>query len=83
MTSAVEKKCPWCGHTPQLTDARKLVGLESEIEFSEKYPFVVRCDNPMCDVQPRTQGAATEDMAIYQWDTMQSADIIGLEGGDD
>ena len=76
------KKCPWCGHTPELVDARKVAGCKEDgIEpFDENYPFHVRCFNAMCNVQPMTQGADTEEYAISQWNNMQSANIIGLEG---
>lgn len=73
------KNCPWCGWTPELVDARKLAGSGDEIKgFDEKYPYFMRCDNAMCNVQPITKGADTEEYAVYQWDNMQSAISIGL-----
>jgi len=74
-----DKKCPWCGFTPELVDARVMVGCEDEVkDFDESYPFFMRCNNAMCNVQPSTQGADTEEMAVYQWNNMQSALSIGL-----
>ncbi len=73
------KNCPWCGWTPELVDARELAGSEDEIkDFDEEYPFFMRCDNAMCNVQPITKGASTEEHAVCQWDNMQSATSIGL-----
>ncbi len=72
------KKCPWCGHTPEMVDARKVAGCrEDGVEhYDERYPYFVRCINAMCNVQPTTQGADTEELAVYQWNSMQSASIL-------
>lgn len=73
------KKCPWCGHTPEVLDARDLMNCkEDSIDYDIKYPYFVRCINAMCNVQPITCGAETKERALEQWNTMQSAASIGL-----
>ncbi len=74
------KKCPWCGHTPEVLDARDLMNCkEDSVDYDIKYPYFVRCINAMCNVQPITCGAETKERALEQWNTMQSAISIGVD----